>query len=76
MEFLGIDLRFSSRTIEWEGRSIDFKEITATPEDSFFINDPKSVVSEMDRIKKILDAKYEKADLSKVAIKKQATKQG
>ena len=36
------------------------------PEQAFHVQDPDSVASDMDRIKKILDAKYEAADLKQV----------
>ena len=43
-----------------------FKHIDATPLDAYFIKDPVGVTDASDRIKKILDAKYEPADLTTV----------
>ena len=37
-----------------------------TSEQAFHVQDPDSVASDMDRIKKILDAKYEAPDLNQV----------
>ena len=38
----------------------------ATPQSHFFLNYPKKILPETDRMSKILDAKYEKANLEKV----------
>ena len=38
---LGIDLRFSNQTIEWDESQIPFKNIDATLEEAFHIDDPE-----------------------------------
>jgi hypothetical protein len=64
---LGIDIRFSNHTVEWDNSEIPMKDVDATFEDSFHIGDGDAADDAMERIKSILDAKYEKADLYKVA---------
>ncbi len=67
MEDLGIDLHFSSQEISWEGSRIPFKDIDSTMEEAFHIDDPVEVDDAAERlIKKILDAKYDKANLQQV----------
>ncbi len=66
LEELGIDLRFSDLTVNWDGHSCPFKDGDATIEDSYFVADPQSIADATDRLKGILDAKYEKADLEEV----------
>ena len=66
LSFLQIDLRFSTKEVEWEHATMPFKHVDATPLDAYFIKDPIGVAQATDRIKKILDAKYEPADIEKV----------
>lgn len=66
LQDLGINLRFSDLTIEWDGAEIPFKDSDSRLE-SFFIQDSPAVDSAVERLKKILDAKYEAADLDKIA---------
>ena len=64
---LGIDIKFSTKTIEWGGVSIPMKSVDATKEDSICqIEDPPFITAETERMKTILDAKYEKANLEEV----------
>ena len=63
LQFLGIDALFSSLTIEWDGTSMPFKEQDATILDSYHTQDPQAVEDQATRVKEILDAKYEPADL-------------
>ena len=69
LEFLGMDVRFSNLTVEWEGSSMPFKDLHASPLESYHINDPVSVEERATRVKRILDAKYEPADLESVCSK-------
>ena len=66
MQFLGIDVLFSSLTVEWDGASMPFKEQDATVLDSYHLNDPQAVEDRATRVKEILDAKCEPADLEQV----------
>ena len=52
--------------VEWEHAVMPFKHVNATPLDAYFIKDPTKVEDAHDSIKKILDAKYEPANLDKV----------
>ena len=66
LSFLGIDIRFSDQTVEWEGAEMPFKPVDATPETFYHIEEAMAVSEASQRIKEILDAKYEAADLEKV----------
>ena len=63
LQFLGIDVLFSSLTVEWDGASMPFKEQDVTVLDSYHIHDPQAIEDRATRVKEILDAKYEPADL-------------
>ena len=67
---LGLTLDFSTATVTWEEASVPMKETTATAMESLHIDYPKGIDNMVGRIagddyKKILEAKYEKADLHK-----------
>ena len=65
LQFLGIDIKFSNQTIVWDNREIPFKDVDADP--SFFhVEEPEQVMEAQERLKRILDAKYEAADLNDV----------
>lgn len=64
---LGIDIRFSSNTVEWDESEIPLKDVDASEEESYHIGDTDVVDDATERIKSILDAKYEKANLHQVA---------
>ena len=66
MQFLGIDVLFFSLMIKWDGASTPFKEQDATVLDSYFVKDPQAVEDRATRVKEILEAKYEPADLEKI----------
>ena len=66
LEFLGINIRFSDLTVEWEEQELPFKVYDATPMDGYHVEDPDPVRDATRRVKKILDAKYEAADLEKI----------
>ena len=63
---LGIGLDFASNSITWNGSRIDMKPPNCNTTEHYFINDPSNVKEASDRIKRILDAKYEKANLNKL----------
>jgi hypothetical protein len=50
----------------WDGIEIPMKSRDATLEDSYFIHDSPCLVEAAERIKRILDVKYEPADLEEV----------
>ena len=66
MTELGIDISFKNLTIEWDGEKIPMKEYNGTFEETFNVENLIKEDEDLERIKRILDAKYEKADLNKV----------
>ena len=64
---LGIILDFSRDMIVWDDGEMPMKPRESTRENSLFIKEPDALVEEADRMSKILDAKYQKADLQHVA---------
>jgi hypothetical protein len=66
LESLKTDIKYSTSTIEWDGAEIPMKLRDATIEDSYYINDTPSLVKAAERIKQILDAKYEPANLEEI----------
>ena len=69
MKDLGIDLSFSTETIDWEGHAIPFRSIDNLKnfQESYYIPDPGMLDEAAEHLKKILDAKYEAADLEVIA---------
>ena len=72
---LGIDLINSSATIQWDDAEIPMRPRVSDISDSYYIKDPPSVKEQTERINRILDAKYEKADLRKVVNQANLTKE-
>ena len=66
LEFAGIDIKFSSQTVEWNDFEMPFKAHDCQLHDAYNVNDGDNLEDMTDRIKKILDAKYEPADLDEV----------
>ena len=65
---LGFKFDFTTMSVEWDGISIPMKDADATEEENFFVSDPGPVDESAERLKKILDAKYEPADLKQVSL--------
>ena len=63
---LGIILNFKERLITWNDAHVEMRTFDVNQQDHFFIQDSKPVQESTNRMKKILDAKYEKADLYEV----------
>ena len=61
---LGIILDFANDKTIWEELEIPMKPLDCTKREHFSIRDSVRVHNETQRIKKILDAKYQKANLS------------
>ena len=64
---LGIKFDFTSMCMEWEQAVVPMKDSDAVAHESFHIQDSNAVQDATARLKSILDAKYEQADLSEVA---------
>ena len=63
---LAIDLKFSTQEVEWDEATIPFKDAGKELFQSYHIGDPTSLDDAADRVKHILDANYEAADLEEV----------
>ena len=66
---LGIDILNSTHTIRWDTAEIPMRSQDCTMEDAYYIAEPQAVQEATSRLTKILDAKYEKADLNQVVQK-------
>lgn len=64
--FLKIDLRFSDDIIKWDGTKMPFKHGEASPSGTCHIADDKLMEDTISRVKKILDDKYKKANLTEI----------
>ena len=62
---LGIDIRFSTNTVEWDSIEIPMKESNTTVE-SFHVGDSDSIKEANKRIQGILEAKYQAANLREI----------
>ena len=69
MQFLGIDVLFSTLTVEWDGADMPFKDVNAPIYESYHVAEPAAMEEKTNRVKKILDAKYEAADLEQICSK-------
>jgi predicted aspartyl protease len=67
LQGLGIKFDFTDLTIEWDGVAIPMRDTDSMNKDMFYIHEPDSIADATERVKKILDAKYEKANLHEVA---------
>jgi len=66
---LGIDICFSDCQCKWEGITISMKPESVTMDQTFYVNDSKAIKEATNRIKNILEAKYEPADLDDIVFK-------
>jgi hypothetical protein len=67
LQGLGIKFDFVSNTVEWDGAVIPMSDTDSLEDEAFYIQEPEAVTSSVDRIKHILDAKYERANLGEIA---------
>jgi hypothetical protein len=68
MSKMGLKINFELLCIEWDEVLVPFKSTDIGPAQSFNVQDSASVDEATERIKKILDAKYEKADLNEIVL--------
>jgi len=66
LKFLKIDLRFSDEIIEWDGADMPFKDGDASTTEAQCVADSDPVEDAVHIVKRILDAKYDKADIEKI----------
>ena len=57
---------FSSNTVEWHQATVPFKDTDTLKNEVFHVEEPEAIQDAHSRLKKILDAKYEPADLDAV----------
>ena len=69
LEDLGIDIHFSTQTVEWDDAEIPFRDVSQGDWQSFYMQDSCAVqeLCQIDRAKKILDNDYHKATLDDVS---------
>ena len=65
MRQLGIKIDFETDEVQWKDLSVPMKHINCISE-SFFVQDSEIVEDAVERIKNILDAKYEAADFDQI----------
>jgi hypothetical protein len=66
LECLKFDIKYSTATIKWDGAEIPMQSRDATIEDSYLISDTPCLQEAVERIKQILNAKYEPANLNEI----------
>ncbi len=66
LEFLKIDIKFSTQEVKWEATTMPFKDPEASALEFYHINDPDGLEDQNERIKCILDAKCAPADLEQI----------
>ena len=65
---LGITMNFKENTISWDDSTIHMRTNLSKAATAYFIKDSKELEDSTARIKRILDAKYEKADLQQIVV--------
>jgi len=66
LKFLKIDLRFSEEIIEWDGADMPFEDGDASAHEARCAADSDPVEDAAHRVKRILDAEHEKADVERI----------
>ena len=66
MADLGIDLHFLTQELSWDEATVPFESKDAELGEAYFVKDSEAVSESLDRVKRILDAKHEKADLVQI----------
>ena len=64
--FLGINIKFSDHTVEWGQVTTLFKDADASQQEAYYVAEDDNLADANERLKQILDAKYEAADLDEV----------
>ena len=66
---LGINLDFQNNLVGWKETKIPIKSINCKMRTNHVIQESKNIKSATNRIKKIFDAKYKKANLKEITTK-------
>ena len=68
IRYLGIDIHGVDITIHWDGAAIPWRDIDSTAKDVFALSQHNAPFNaESKRMKRILNAKYSKADIKTIA---------
>jgi len=68
LKFLKINLRFSDEILQWDGAEMPFKDGDGATKEAHYVADSDPVEDAAHRVKRILDAKHEKADIEKICL--------
>jgi len=68
LRFLKIDIKFSKEIVEWDGAEMPFKDGDASLKEAHCVADSDPAEDAVHRVKRILDAKCEKADVDKICL--------
>ena len=66
---LGIVLDFGQQIVSWGDEIVEMRPTDCTQETTYAVNDVADIAAETDHMSKILDAKYQPANLEEVARK-------
>ena len=69
---LRIVLDFEQQLVQWDDKIVKMRPTTCTQETIYYVNNTPDIAAETDCMSKILDAKYQPADLEKFAAKNQS----
>ena len=64
LEFSGMDLLFSKKPVTWSNTMIPFKDVSGMSPGLYYMKENSTVTTATNRIKEILDANYQPADLN------------
>ena len=64
---LGIDIHGSEMNIHWDDAAIPWRDIDSTTNDVFALSQHNAPFNSEKKMKRILDAKYSKADIKTIA---------
>ena len=59
LSFMGIDIQFSNRTVNYHDKHLPFKSYDASPDTDYYVEENNAITERAERIKEILDAKYQ-----------------
>ena len=66
MSEIGIKMDFTDSTMTWDNAVVSMKSIDATVQELYHVEDSPKVADATERMKRILDAKYELADINDI----------
>ena len=66
LQIIGLKINYEDMTVEWEQNSTPMKSVDCDIPEHFAIEDSEAVQEATNRVKRILDAKYEPASLLEI----------